>query len=334
MKTLQGFLVVSALLAAAAATACAGQIENEKEKKPAEDPALVGEEAAEQSEFEKLLFTEFRKRRTKHFLLETSYDTAAAKDYIAFCEQSYRDFLAWAGKPADTDLWGTRARVVVMSSRAEWECLLAALNKGRPPAEMEQLKKMGGQWNSSPPLAMIYSRDSSTPRADKLQLFHTLCHLFLHGLAGSSQQGIVWWLWEGFSAYRELEVFGRKGTSCVDFTTAAKNDSDRAWSDPDQWVMLLKKEVIAKKGEDFEVFWHKGVMDMQEKTYVKAWSLIRYLTRDEGSKARFIEFVSMLKTRNDQARAMNEVYSAGPNEIEREWKKWIRLQLAKPATKK
>jgi hypothetical protein len=332
MKTLTVLIAIPAAFAAVACVAQAGQVE--KEKKPVEDPALVGEEVGEQSEFEKLLFTEYRKRRTQHFLLETSYDTAAAKDYIAFCEQSYRDFLTWAGKPADTDLWGSRARVVVVSNKAEWECLMTALNKGRPPSELEQVKKMSGQWNSSPPMTMIYSRDGSTAESDKLHLFHTLCHLFLHGLAGSSQQGIVWWLWEGFSAYRELEVFGAKGTSCVDFRTSAKKEQGGGWADTDKWIALLKKDAHDKQDEALELFWHKNVTDIQEKTIAKAWSLIRYLTRDEASKARFVEFLSMLKTRNDQARAMKEALGTDPNAIDAEWKKWIRLQLSKPAMKK
>jgi len=325
MKTIASMIGAAFLLWAAQGIAFAGQPPEEKKEAPS-DPELIGEEVTEQSEIEKLLFTEYRKRRTKHFMFETSYDMETAKDYIAFCETAYREFLKWAGKPPETDLWGTRAHVAVVNNKAEWECLMRARNKGRPPAELERLKDIGGQWNSSPPFTINYSREGQTPEADKLNVFHSLNHLFCHGLAGSGHQGILWWLWEGFSFMRELDVFGARGPGCINFETAAKTPEDRAWNDVDEWVTLLKRDVRAKQDEDFILFWHKDVMNIPTKTYVKAWSMIRYFTRDDASKATFVEFVSMLKTKNDQGRAIQEIYGTDPDGVDKEWREWIKRQ--------
>jgi len=213
-----------------------------------------------------------------------------------------------------------------VSNKAEWECLMRARNKGRPPAELERLKDIGGQWNSSPPFSINYSSEGSTPEADKVEMFHSLNHLFCHGLAGSAHAGILWWLWEGFAFMRSLDVLGARGGGCINFETSAKTPEDRAWNDVDEWVTLLKRDVRAKQDEDFILFWHKDVMNIPTKTYVKAWSMIRYFTRDEASKAKFVEFVSMLKTKNDQGRAVQEVYKTDPDGIDKEWRDWIKRQ--------
>jgi hypothetical protein len=168
------------------------------------------------------------------------------------------------------------------------------------------------------------------PESDKLHLFHFLNHLFLHGLAGSGQDGQFSWLWEAFSWHRSIEVFGARGGTCLSFGPGHGGREDREWrewNDPDDWVDLLKRDVRAKSDEDFILFWHKDLMAIQPKTYVKAWAMIRWFTRDVEEKARFVDFLSLLlKTKNDQARALKEVYGASPDDIDKAWRKWIRSQ--------
>ena len=101
-------------------------------------PALVGEEVSDQTEYEKLLFTEYRKRRNKHFFLETSFDMDSCKDYLAFAETVYREFLEFAGKPKDYELWHTRVHSTVINNKAEWECLMKHRNKNDPPHILEK----------------------------------------------------------------------------------------------------------------------------------------------------------------------------------------------------
>jgi hypothetical protein len=67
-------------------------------------------------------------------------------------------------------------------------------------------------------------------------------------------------------------------------------------------------------------------MAIQSKTYVKAWAMVRYFCRDEKEKAKFVNFISMIKTKNDQARALKEVYSMSPDDIDKAWREWIRGQ--------
>jgi hypothetical protein len=293
---------------------------------PVDDPALTGEPVQEQSEYEKLLFTEYRKRRTAHILFETSYDDDACKDYIAFCEQSYRDFLKWCGKPLDTDLWGTRAHIALIHNKAEWECLMTQITRGQPPHIVEGYKNAGGTHFPNPPTQFAYSREGSDPNQDKLSIFHNLNHLFLYGLTGSGNDCHVSWLWEAFSWHRTIEVFGSRGNSCFSFETKAKEAEDRAWNDIDDWVELLKRDVRTKQDEDFILFWHKDLMAIQSKTYVKAWGIIRYLVRDEKERAKFVNFVSMLKSSKDQARALKEAYGLTPDELDKAWREWIRNQ--------
>ncbi|GEM_PF-1987682 len=290
-----------------------------------EDPEFIGEEVTEQSEIEKILFTEYRKRRNKHFILETSYDMEAAKDYISFCEWAYREFLKWCGKdPKTYELWNTRAHVAIIANKAEWECLMRARNKGRPPHELERLKNIGGQWG--PSFTINYSREGSTADQDKLNVFHSLNHLFCHGLAKSGHDGIIWWLWESFAKMREIDVFGTCGPGCINFETHAKTKEDRAWNDIDDWVTLLKRDVRTKQDEDFILFWHKDVMSIQNKTYVKGWSIIRYLTRRDKEKEQFVQFLEMLKTKSDQGRAMETVLGLSPDELDKKWRRWIKSQ--------
>jgi len=331
MKTRWFWILGFAASLALAGTAWAGEKKEpgkkEPEKKAApDDPALTGEEVTEQTEFEKILFTEYRKRRSAHFMFETSFDADACKEYTAFLELSYRDLLKWAGKPADTDLWGTRAHIALIHNKAEWECLMTHRTRGRPPNEVEAIKNAGGTWVGSPPESIEYSHEGMNPEADKLQIFHSLNHLFLHGLAGSGHDGQLPWLWEAFSWHRSIEVFGSRGGSCFAFETVAKGAEDRAWNDIDDWVDLLKRDVRAKQDEDFILFWHKNIMAIQTKTYVKGWAIIRYFTRDEKEKAKFVNFLSLLKTKNDQARALKEVYNVSPEDVDKAWREWIRLQ--------
>lgn len=291
-----------------------------------QDPAYTGEEVTEQSEIEKVLFTEYRKRRNAHFLFETSYDMESAKDYLAFCEWAYRDFLKWCGKPEDYELWPNRCHVGLIANKAEWECLMMHRNKGRPAHELERLKNIGGQWSAAGPMTLNYSREGSTPEQDKLNLFHTLNHLFLHGLAKSGPDGIVWWLWEGFSILREVDVFGTRGPGCISFETSADSPEDRAWNDIDDWVTLLKRDVRTKQDEDFILFWHKDVMSVQLKTFVKAWSIIRYLTRSDREREEFVKFIELLKTKNDQSRALETALKTDPEELDKAWRTWIKRQ--------
>jgi hypothetical protein len=291
-----------------------------------DDTSLAGEEVVEQSEIETLLFTGYRKRRSAHFFFETSFDADACKETIAFCEKSYLDFLQWAGKPPETDLWGMRAHIALLHNKAEWECLLMRRTQGMPPHIVEGFKNVGAQWEASPPAAFLYSREGSDRGADKVHLFHFLNHLFLHGLAGSGSDGTVWWLWEAFSWHRSIEVFGARGGTCRSFDTDGDGREDRAWFDIDDWVDLLKRDVRAKQDEDFLLFWHKDLMNIQSKTCVKAWSMIRWFTRDEKERAKLVDFVSMIKTKNDQARALKEVYDMNPGDLDKAWREWIRGQ--------
>ncbi|MHC4598697.1 MAG: hypothetical protein ACYS47_06805 [Planctomycetota bacterium] len=304
----------------------------DKEKPNLNDPELIGEEVTDQTENEKLLFTEYRKRRNKHFFLETSFDMDTCKDYIAFAELMYREFLEWAGKPADYELWPSRIKMTVINNKAEWECLMKNIYKNDPPHLLEKKLKLGGSWWTTGMLQ--YSRDGSTPESDKLSLYHKLNHVFLHGLAKSGHNGTVWWLWEAFSWHRALEKFGSRGGGCITFKTAAKTEEDRAWNDIDDWVSLLKRDVRTKQDEDFVLFWHKDLSAVQGKTWVKAWSLVRYFLKDKEHKAKFIQFIEMLKTHNHQAKAMTEAFAlkldksnpTAADKIDRDWRSWIKRQ--------
>ena len=294
--------------------------------RPAEDPSLVGEVVSEKSEYENLLFTEYRKRRTAHFFFETSYDMDACKDYIAFLEQQYRDFLKWAGKPADTDLWGTRAHAVLVHNKAEWEALMTQMTRGQPPHVVEALKNGSGTHQASPPALVAYSSAGSDPLNDKMLMFHNLNHLFLYGLAGAGGEALLPWLFEAFSWHRSFEVFGHQGSSCMGFGTVVGRDDDRAWNDVDDWVALLQRDAALKQDEDFTLFWHKDLTSIATKTYVKSWSIVRYLLRDEKEKAKLVSFVSMLKSKPDQARALKETCSVTGEELDKDWRVWIRKQ--------
>jgi hypothetical protein len=313
---------------------------DKKDEKPAEDPALIGEEVTEQSQIEKLLFTEYRKRQNAHFVLETSFDMAACKDYLTFCEIQYREFLKWCGKPEDTQLWPYKVRVIIINNKAEWECLMKAMNKGEPPHILEKKKELGGSWNVRQ--TAQYSREGSTPDHDKLHLFHMLNHLFLHGLAKSGHEGRIWWLWESFAWYRAIEIFGAKGSGCVNFETQAKTDEDRAWNDLDDWVTLLKRDVRTKQDEDFILFWHKDLTAISNKTFVKGWALVRYFCRDEKNREKFIKFLEGLKVKNDQQRSLEAAFSFTPSRtcrsvadwIDKDWRSWIKRQPTRWRKKK
>lgn len=305
----------------------------EGEEAPVENPKYVGVPVEEPSGLENLLATQYNKRQTEHFFLETSYPVEAAKDYIAFCEKQYEAFLAWAGLPKDHKLWGQRARIAIIGNKGEWEALQAYRNRNLPQREIEMRKKVGGTWSSSPPYVHNYSREGSTADHDKLHLYHSLTHLFQHGLSGSSREGFIPWLYEAFSFYRALELFGATGSGCINFDTQAEQAKTRAWNDPDDWIKLLKREVRKKNDEDFVLFWHKDLSSIPKPTYVKAWSLIDYFLRDEEAKADFIRFLKMLKTKNDQAKALKMIYNATPDDIDKEWRKWIKRQRSRKLTK-
>jgi hypothetical protein len=244
----------------------------------------------------------------------------------------YRDFVKWADKPADYELWPTRVHVTLINNKAEWECLMKHRNKNDPPHILEKKLNLGGSW--SPGSMLQYSKDGSTPDGDKLQLYHMLNHVFLHGLAKSGGGGTVWWLWEAFAWHRAIERFGSVGSSCVTFKTSAKTEDDRAWNDADDWVSLLKRDVRTKQDEDFVLFWHKDLSAVQQKTWVKAWSLVRYFIRDKENKAKFIQFIEMLKTNNSQSKAMVEAFGlkldksnpTAADKVDRDWRSWVKRQ--------
>ncbi|MHC5039090.1 MAG: hypothetical protein ACYTHM_17415 [Planctomycetota bacterium] len=285
-----------------------------------------------QSRIEQLLFTVYNKRRTEHFILETSYDMGLCMDFIAFCETQYREFLRWCGKPEGTQLWPYRVRVVIINNKAEWDCLMRAMNRGEPSHILEKRKELGGSWNVRQ--IVQYSREGSTPDHDKLHLFHMLNHLFLHGLAKSGHEGRIWWLWESFAWYRAIEIFGAKGSGCGNYETGALTDEERAWNDLDDWVILLKRDVRTKMDEDFTRFWQRDLTRIKYKNLVKGWSLIRFFCRDQGSKARFIRFLELLKTKNDQERAFIQAFAFEEGRdgetvgawIDRQWRNWILRQ--------
>jgi len=302
---------------------------------PTDDPKYTGKEVTDSSRLEDILATQYNKRQTEHFFLETSYPVEGAKDYIRFCEKQYEAFLEWAGLPKNHKLWGTRAHIAIIGNKGEWEAYLAYSNRSLPQREIEARKRVGGQWGTSPPNILNYSREGSTPAADKLHLYHTLTHLFQHGLSGSSLQGkgFIPWLFEAFSFYRALELFGATGSGCINFDTQAEQAKTRAWNDPDDWIKMLKREVKKKNDEDFVLFWHKDLSSIPKPTYVKSWSLIDFFLRSDESKADFIRILKMLKTSKDQAKAMKMVYNASPDDIDKEWRKWIKKQRSRKLTK-
>jgi hypothetical protein len=325
-------LAVPFVLLAGAAPASAGEpAEPGKGREPAqktapEDPALVGEEVKEQSDIERILETEHRKRRTAHFALETSLDADACKELVAFCEKSYREFLAWAGKPPDTWLWAARAQVVVIDRKTEWQSLILHRHRGEADYLVNEHLFTGADWDPSPPLILFYSHEGSDRKHDEFTLFHYLNHFFLHGLAGSGRDGIVWWLWEGFSWHRSAEVFGFPGRRCVPYDRDVLTREEQAWTDPDEWVRLLKQEVRENADVALVQFFQKGVTRIEEKTHAKGWSLVRYLVRDEEERAKFVRFVSTLKTSQDQARALEECHGLTPEGLDAAWREWILTQ--------
>ncbi len=326
-----------ALAAAALFAICAApafSVEKPEEKPVIEDPTLTGEEVKDSSKLEEILATTYSKRQTAHFFLETSYPMDAAKDYIRFCEVQYAEFLKWADLPKDHNLWGQRAHIAIIGNKGEWEALMDYQNRSMPPREREMRKKVGGIWNSHPPMVFNYSHEGSSADADKLHVFHSLTHLFLHGFTGSAQDGFIPWLYESFSFHREIELFGALGAGCIAFETQAEKDKDNAWTDPDDWIKLLKKEVQQKNDEEFVIFWHKNLMDIPKPTYVKSWSLIQFFLRDAAAKADFLRFLKMLKTKGDQHKALKMVYNMEPDDIDKEWRSWIKKQKSKKLTRK
>jgi hypothetical protein len=324
-------LALGVLLSAGLDTASA--MGKEEEGINPEDPKLIGEPVNEASRLEELLATEYNKRQTEHFFLETSYPMDSAKDYIRFCELQYAAFLKWAGLPANHKLWGQRAHVVVIANKGEWEALLRYQYRHLPPKELELRLKIGGTWNSQPPRVFSRSHEGSNPVSDKLGIYHSLNHLFLHGLSGSGGHGFIPWLYESFSFYWALKIFGATGGGCIAFDTAAKQDEHRAWNDPDDWIKLLKREVKKKNDEDFILFWHKNLTSIPKPTFVKAWSLIDYLLRDDDAKGDFLRFIKMLKNKNDQAKALKMVYNWTPDDLDKAWRKWIKKQRSRKLTK-
>ncbi len=326
---------VAVILALAPAAAFCGEKPPKPEEKPEmEDPSLTGEEVKEASGLENTLATTYAKRQSTHFFLETSYPMESAKDYIKFCEVQYADFLKWADLPKDHNLWGQRAHIVVIGNKGEWEALLRHQYRSLPPKEQELRMKIGGFWDSHPPVTFNLSHEGATPEADKLHILHSLTHLFLHGLTGSGGDGFIPWLYEAFSRHRELELFGGLGGGCIAFETQAERGKDNSWNDPDDWVKLLKKQVMQKDDEEFVMFWHKNLMDVSIPTYVKSWSIIQFLVRDDAAKGDFLRFLKMLKTKNDQAKALKMVYNFAPDDLEREWRAWIKKQKSKKLTRR
>jgi hypothetical protein len=332
--TVSVFAVLAALLAGAGpsraeeAKAPADGAKAEAPAAPAapEDPALVGEEVEEPSEIERALRVEHRKRRTAHFALETSLDMDACKELISFCERSYREFLAWASLPPEKELWPVRAQVAVIDRKEEWERLIVHCHRGEPEHVVNEHLFAGADWSPSPPLIILYSHEGSDRRSEEFELFHFLNHLFLHGLAGSGKEGIVWWLWEGFSAHREAEVFGQIGHRCALFETGPDLEGESVWFDRDDWVFFLKRDVRAGKDEPLQQFWKKDYRRIPQWNRAKAWSLVRYLVRDEAEKAKFVRFVSMLETSANQERALLECYGLSPDGLDAAWREWALKQ--------
>jgi hypothetical protein len=288
----------------------------------------------QRSHAEKMLFTEYRKWISPHFFLETSFDANRARDLISFLETAYAEFLKWALKSKGYDLWRKRVHVIVIYNRAEWECLIKGHLKGKPIHEVAGIIKTGFYWCPDLLLAWHYSRDGSTPESDKIALFHTLNHLFLNGLASSGREGIVWWLWEGFAFHRSLEIFHSRGPTCGREPDRKGGRGKDPWADVDDWVSLLKRDVRTKQDEDFVIFAHKDPWMIQTKTYVKAWSLVRYLVRDIPNKRKFIGFVEGIETEGKQSGALAESFDLVPDrrdptafdKIDREWRAWIKRQ--------
>ncbi len=329
MKTIAstGTLLLFSFLSSVGQAWGMGRIEEKAWRAMLEDPAFVGEPVKETSQLEKDLFTEYQKRRTPHFFVETSRDADAARAYAAFCEWAYGDFLRWAGKDAETyGLWNVRAHVAVIANRGEWESLMLARNRDASRFVKEKLKKVGGQWSARGLFTLVHSRGDATLEGECLQLFHTLNHLFLHGLAKSGPEGCVWWLWEAFSMMRGVEVFGAPGPGCTDFKTGVEHRDDPAWRDPDAWVRLLKVDVRMKQDEPFVVFRHKDVQSIRQTTYVKAWSILRYLTRGKRERAKFVAFLERLKTKGDQDRALQDVLGMDAETLDGRWRRWVRRQ--------
>jgi hypothetical protein len=307
--------------------------EGDGEETPVDAEKLYGEEVTETSRLEELLATEFQKRRTVHFFLETGYPMEQARDYIRFCEERYAGFLKWAGLPANHKLWGTRAHVVVFTNKGEWEAYRRYSLRHLKPKEIEMRLKVSGTWRAQPPMRFIYSREGASPTQDKLHLLHGLMHIMLHGLCGSGRGGFLPWLFEAFSFHWELEIFGGLSGGCVNFETQAKKGEERAWTDPDDWIKLLKREVKKKKDEDFVLFWHKDLSSLSKPTLVKSWSLIQYFLRDEDAKGDFVRFLKLLKDRKDLGKGLKMVWNATPDDIDKAWRKWVKKQRSRKLTK-
>lgn len=293
---------------------------------PGKERNLAGDEVTERSDFEEVLGLVLHKRRTEHFVFETSRGGDACGDFIDFCETSHNEFLRWAGKPPETRLWDTRARIAILDKKEAWERLVRHWTRGEPPRIVEAVKCVGGAWKATPPTVILYSREGEDLDDDKAHIFHFINHLFLAGLAGSGNGGVIWWLYEAFSTHRCIEAFGLRTSGCKVWETDDRWNSaaHRAWYRLDDWVTLLKQDVSSGNDMAFRQMITRGnFRDDPPKTIVKAWSLIRWFVRDEKEKSRFVDFLSALKTKDDQVRALERVYAMSPEDVDRSWADWI-----------
>jgi hypothetical protein len=274
-----------------------------------------------------ILATYYAQSQSKHFFIETSHSLAMAENYLAFLETQYRKILKWSNRTQESGFWKGRAHVAVLTDKGEWEVLMQYHYRAKAPDEME--KRIGNNiiCSAEPPRIWLFASEDSKLRETKLRLLYHLSNLCLLRMGTSPNREVVPWLYEGVAIGWEIEAFG----DILANQTRGERRINRIWDDPNDWVKLLKREVKKKSDGYLLAFWRYDAVYFTKPVLVKIWSLVQYLTRDSDARTRFLRFIGIVHSREDQAKALKTVYDLTHDGLDREWRKWIKqLRSTRP----
>jgi hypothetical protein len=295
-----------------------GQWLTEKQKRAREEAKegkLVNESP---SRFESGLGLQLNKMESAHFRIETVYPVAVLKDFVKNCETTYAYFLRDVGEPEIKDVWSQRAFFLVLDGAEQWHRYVDTFMAGSE-REKEFTKQCHGS-NSDASITGAKYGDEGNMATTIDGLVHSTTHFLVHHYWNID----LAWLKEGFAYYYTVKVLESTRYHCIalgDYNSPSGGMKD--WGQSENWKDLVKKEVLEAADPDLRMMYKVQTKDLQYNQSVKAWSMISWLF-DKHRETFLVWLQAVGNGGKDQEASFKEVFGWSLEEVDNEWREYVR----------
>jgi hypothetical protein len=262
---------------------------------------------------------------TENFLFVSMLSEERTRELAEKAENAIRYIFEFLDGDPTVKPWPGRGRYYMFDNRNNYEDFITYIlpDYGQDEDFVKMLLESGGGPNLSGlktrhqglPLAADYDRES-LPWDNSI--YHKVAGYCLENYTGRAP----FWLLEGFAAFVEFHF--TDASRIVSITNTSYGDradlADKA-TDSKFWRELLKDAVLHDEDTRFIEFKNKKLNQLDYMDLSKSWSLITFFA--ETRKDAFVAFLRNLRS-NNQDDALVEAMGKGHEEVDEEWRAWVR----------